>query len=352
MSVRDADTHKLSFHPKRILEWLETGSCYPIHAELGITNRCNHKCVFCTLDWAHHGGTDINTDVMIKTLEEMSRNGLKSIYLAGEGEPTLHKGLPDILSAAKSMGIKSAMSTNGAKMTEELSRNILPNLSWIRYSVDAATPDTYAKIHGVNEKEFEKVMNNIALSASIKKELGLNVEIGVQTLFMPETAQEVELLCKIVKPMGVDNFQVKPAHNHPGSSYKPGIYDFSRDAIQDRLAEMQTDEFTVVVRVKSAERLTEKRNYTECHGFHFYALIDAHGDVVPCNIFYGKEEYTYGNINEQSFDSIWNGDRRKEIIEKIAKDNHCMCGNYRCRFDVMNRYLERVKNPEVNDVFI
>jgi radical SAM protein with 4Fe4S-binding SPASM domain len=100
------------------------------------------------------------------------------------------------------------------------------------------------------------------------------------------------------------------------------------------------------------ERLQAERTYKTCHGFDFYVLINANGDVVPCNVFYHKPEFIYGNLYNESFHDIWKSERRKDIIGDIASSKHKHCGDYRCRLDVMNRYLQRVKHPERNDEFI
>ena len=52
MAKIDIDSHKLMYHPERVAEWKEKGDCYPIYVEIGLTNVCNHKCIFCGLDWA------------------------------------------------------------------------------------------------------------------------------------------------------------------------------------------------------------------------------------------------------------------------------------------------------------
>lgn len=352
MSIRDVDSHKLNYHPNRVVEWLNNRECFPIHVEMGITNKCNHNCEFCTLSWIDHGSKELDLEILKKTIKEFSEVGVKSIYLAGEGEPTLHKDLPEIIRTASNLGIKVSMSTNGSALDSKLSSQIIENLSWIRFSLDSINPVTYSKMHGVNKSELFKVLENITKMVNLKNKKKLNINIGVQAIFEPKNANEMVQMAQLLKDIGVDNFQVKPAHSHPKSNYTPELYDFSSEEIVKELESLETDDFSVVVRLQSLDRLKIERNYSECHGFHFYGLIDANGSVVPCNVFYNNPEFIYGNINEKSFKEIWLSDRRKNIIETLSKSNHKYCGNYRCRLDVMNRYLQRVKCPEINDEFI
>ena len=350
MSLQDIDTHKLSYHPERIALWKKTGFCYPIHIEAGITNKCSHRCIQCSLDWINHKNDNIDSVIFIKMLNEAADIGVRSIYFAGEGEPTLHKDLYLFVKTAYDLGLKVAFSTNGSVLPNLI--NSLPYLSWLRFSVDAGTDKTFSKIHGVKPEEFNNVISNIKCCAAIAKQEGYKVQIGVQTLLMSENINEIELLAHIAKDIGVHNFQVKPAHCHPKSSYQKISYQYLQNNIQQELEQLEDEHFKVIVRIKSLERLSQERTYAECHAFNFYCLIDACGNVTPCNIFYGNEEYIFGNIYKNSLKEIWESDRKKLIIEKITKLNHTLCKEYRCRQDVMNRYLERVKNPEINDDFI
>ena len=351
MSVKDCDSHKLMYHPEYVVKWLNNGTV-PIHAEVGITNRCNHKCKFCVLDWTTHGQVDIEKDIFSGTLKDMSEMGVKSVYYAGEGEPTLHKDFAYFIEYGKSMGMSQALSTNGTLLNSEMAGKILKHMSWIRFSIDAGTSNTYSAIHGVAPGFYDKVLQNIKDCVRIKKENNYDVDIGVQMVLMTDNINEAEILGRWCKDEGVDNFQVKPAHNHPKSSFTTGIYKFVHDSLQENLEKLQNDDFTVVVRVKSAERLNMDKDYVECHGFHYYVIIDAMGNIIPCAIFYNEPGYMYGNLHKNSFKEIWTGQRRLDIIQKIADRKFCTCGKYACRLDVLNRYLQRVKYPERNDEFI
>jgi len=350
MSVKDSDSHKLMYHPQCLIKWMN-GEYVPFHAEVGITNKCNHKCKFCILDWSTHGKNEIDKDVFMNTLKEMAEMGVKSVYYAGEGEPTLHKNLVEFIKYGKQLGMGQAISTNGSLFNKKMATEILGDLSWLRFSIDAGTAETHALIHGISPKNYDIILQNIKDCVEIKKANNFKVDIGVQLILMNENINEAEMLALWCKNAGVDNFQLKPAHNHPKSSYSTGIYKFAHQTLKENLEKLEDDKFTVVVRVKSAERLTQEKNYTGCHGFDFYVIIDAKGDIIPCSIFYNSK-YVYGNLYNNTFKEIWTSQKRKDIIAQINKLKFKTCKNYCCRLDVINRYLDRLKHPENNDEFI
>lgn len=351
MSVKDCDSHKLMYHPQSVAKWLNN-ELVPLHAEVGVTNRCNHRCKFCILDWVTHGTNDLNPDIYNKCLKDMAEMGVKSVYYAGDGEQTLHPNLPEFIENGKKLGMSQALSTNGSLMKDETADKIIPNLSWIRFSLDAATPETYKKIHGVSENEYNKVLNNIKYCVSLKNTYNLPIDIGVQIIAMEETINDIEPLAIWCKENKVDNIQIKPAHNHPKSSYHTGLYNFVQQSLQEKLEKLNDDKFTVVVRVKSMERLTQEKTYRCCHGFDFYIIIDARGNIIPCSIFYNNDKYIYGNLYQNDIKTIWLSENRKNIINNITDLKFKTCKEYKCRLDVLNRYLDRIKYPEKNDEFI
>ncbi len=352
MGVRDADGHKLGLHPERVARWkMGEGIVMPLHAEIGITDKCNHHCKFCTLDWITHGNKEIASHILGSTLVDMKALGVQSIYLAGEGEPTLHTEFVGVVNGIKNMDMSVAVSTNGQRFQRQVAERCLRSISWIRFSVDSVIPEIYTDIHGVSEDALKRVLQNIGDAVEVKREQGLDVDIGVQSIFTTQTVHGLPQFVATMKELGVDNVQIKPCHNHPNSKWESDMMGCFKD-MQTLIEGMETDDFKVVFRSVGMERLQSARTYQRCHGFDFYVLVNANGDVVPCNVFYNKPEFIYGNIYDETFYDIWTGNKRLDIINKVEGSCFSNCGEYRCRLDVMNRYLERVIEPERNDEFI
>lgn len=345
------DSHKLIYHPDRVKEWKMIGDCYPIYVEIGLTNACNHKCIFCALDFLGKGIEFVDTNIMLKTLEEMAEKGVKSIMFAGEGESVLHKDIGLFTQEAKRYGLDVSITTNGVPLTKEKIEQCLPNLSWIRFSIDSGSPENYALIHGTNSEDFQRVLENIKECVRLKKEMNLDVTIGVQFLMIPQNKDEAVKLAKILKEIGADNLQIKPYSKHPNSPNNLVIDSEEYNKIENELLPFNSKDFKILFRKATAKRIEEGITYPECYGLPFFALIDAKGNVIPCNLFYGKEEFTYGNLNKNSFSEIWESEKRKKILEKLKTLGADGC-RHGCRLDAINRYLHRLKNPGLHDNFI
>jgi len=349
----DIDNHKLMYHPERIAEWREKGDCYPIYVEFGLTNNCNHRCSFCALDFVVGEGKIeyIDSKIVINTLKQMSKKGVKSVMFAGEGEPILHKDIGLFTKTAKNYGMDVSITTNGIAFTEEKIEQCMPNLSWMRFSIDSGSSENYSIVHGTKPKDFERLINNLENAVKFRNENNLETTIGTQFLALSQNIGEAPKLAKILKDIGVDNLQIKPYSHHPGSSNDFSIEMNYYNKLEKELEKFNSDDFKILFRKKSIERLEEGITYNECYGLPFFALIDAKGNVMPCNLFYGNKKFSYGNLNENTFTEIWEGKRRKEIIEKINKKGvkDCRLG---CRLDPINKYLDRLSNPYPHDNFI
>lgn len=346
----EVDSHKLMYHPRRVADWMEKGDGYPIYVEIGLTNICNHKCVFCGLDWAR-GVNTLNTELLIKRIEEMAKLGVKSVCFSGAGEPLLHKDFAEIVKKTKEMGIDVSFSTNTVMFTKDKAEKVLPYTSWIRFSVDAGTPKTHAKMHGTQEADFEKIINNLRDAARIKKEKKLDVTLGVQFLLMEDNAQELLEFAKLCKEIGVDNLQVKPYSQNPKSINKFSVdYEKYLD-LKEKLDALSDDNFKVLFRINRIHSVSSSQDYDTCYGLPFFAIINEKGDVQPCHMYYADQDFSYGNIYNNSFSEIWNSEKRKKAIEKIHElgIHECKKG---CRLDLINKYLKRIKNPDLHDNFV
>ena len=346
------DSHKLLFHPDRVAAWLDGKNIYPIEMEIGLSGACNHRCVFCAVDYMEYKPHILSADVLLPNLQIMGRHGLKSIIYAGEGEPLVNPNAPAIINATKEYGIDAAMSTNGVLFTLEKAKHCMCSLSWIRFSIAGATNATYEKIHQCAKGDLQKVLSNMDNAVKTRRDQKLNTTLGAQLLLLPENKNEVVPLAKMMRDIGFDYFTVKPFSQHPSSRAKL-IVDYSEsEEIGRELKQYETDKFKIYFRSRSIENLGKAKPYDECAGLNFMAYMDSMGNVFPCIVFMGQEEYVYGNINETSFDKLWESERAQEIrkifrgkfLEEKCRKN--------CRLDEMNKYLHELRHPHPHVNFI
>src|SRR5690242_13281784 len=83
---------------------------------VSLTDRCNLRCQYCMpaegLDWIPDDETLTDDEVVRLIGIAVTRLGVKDVRFTG-GEPLLRRGLPDIVAAAKTLGARTALTTNG-----------------------------------------------------------------------------------------------------------------------------------------------------------------------------------------------------------------------------------------------
>ena len=172
-------------------------------------------------------------------------------------------------------------------------------------------------------------------------------------LLIKENLNEVVILAKRLKEIGVDYFTVKPYSHHPKSiniiNNNFNYYDYL--ALEKRLEELTTNSFQIFFRSHSMKKLNQKRNYTRCWGLPFWAYIDAGANVWACIAHIGDQDFCYGNLSDNSFTEIWDSPKRNGLSEKIGNMDISGCREL-CRLDEINSYLNELKNPNLHVNFI
>ena len=347
------DSHKLIFHPRRLSDWLNGIDIYPLTVEISLSGACNHRCIFCGLDYLGYRPRFLDKDTILVNLQLMHEKGVRAIVLAGEGEPLLNRDTPEIVTCSRRIGLDVGMSTNGVLFSRSAAQECLPSLTWIRFSVNAAGEEQYQAVHRGRRGDFDRVLQNIADAVRVKDDLHLGVTIGVQMVLIPEIAAPSLTLPKgcgrsVSTTFPSNLFLSIPRASAPWT--KPSTTPpFSIS--ETRLQEFATDQFQVMFRSRSMKKLKDCRRYDRCLGLPFFAFIDAAANVFPCVAYLGQDEFSFGNLEEQDFQAIWSGARRQEIMSLFSRMDVSGCREL-CRLDEINGYLHDLVNPGAHVNFI
>ncbi len=357
------DSHKLIYHPNRVSQWLESDSnwnkqknIYPIYVEITPIGSCNHRCTFCSVDYIGYKSIKQDEKILETRIREMGRLGVKSIMFAGEGEPTLYKPLTHILDVCSESGIDTSLTTNALAMNTKSMHNYMKNCKWIKVSINAGDKETYAKVHQTKEDDFDKVVHNLTYMSKIKKENGYKCTVGSQMLLLPENKDSTLSLARKMKDAGVDYLVIKPytqslygtSRVYEGLTYENMMY------LETELKKIETENFKIIFRANTMKKLEEESQpYKKCYSTpYFWSYIMADGSVYGCSAYLQNDKFNYGNINNQTFQEIWEGNKRKQGITFIENNLDISMCRKNCRMDEVNRYLWNLKNPTSHVNFI
>ena len=325
---------------------------YPIEVEISPSGACNHRCVFCAVDYIGYQPDFLDKDIILRDIAKMGQKGLKSVICSGEGEPLLNKNMPDIANGIKACGVDVAMSSDGALFTKDKAKECLGAFTWIRFSVASMEGESYDKIQRGKLGDLEKVKENLTEAVGIKRDRKLKTTLGVQCLLLPDNMAQLPDMARQCREIGVDYLTIKPYSQHLHSENTFQIDYEAMLTLENEVKQYETDRFSVYFRANAMKKVHQEKSYRQCLGLPFMTHIDAKGNVWPCVAHIGTKEFCYGNIYEQSFEEIWEGTRRQEILHQLHKlDINKVCREA-CRLDEINRYLDDLKNPGEHVNFI
>lgn len=349
------DSHKLMYHPERVAQFKNNELVSPISMELSLTGGCNHRCIFCSADYLGHNTAFVDKTTLMENMKVLSENGLKSVYLAGSGEPLLHPDVVDIIKELKvGCGLDVALSSNGVLLTSEIAEKILPYLSWVRLSFNAIRKETYNYIHQGREDDLETVIRNVNDAVALKRRKGLEVTLGIQAILIQENYDEMEEMALKLKELGADYFTVKALlkDNRTAAAVTADFTFEELKGLEERLDAVGSEQFDTIVRIRTMSKRLRKdaRNFNRCFALPFSFFMDADGGLWSCCTHVGDEAFYYGNIKE----GIITKDpeiffRRTREVSETRDISKCPLG---CRFEYMNEYLYSLRSSSKHVNFI
>ena len=277
-----------------------------------VTYRCNAKCTMCN---RYKAPSTPEEEISIETIKKLPEMYFTNIT---GGEPFIREDIKDIVRELDKKSDRIVISTNGF-FTEKIIDlcKEFPNVG-IRISIEGLE-ETNNAIRGL-EDGFNKGVS------TLKKlvEMG-HPDVGFGMTVQDANAKDLVPLYKISDKMNME-FATASLHN---SFY----FVEEKNIIHDREMVAQNFEDLINELLKSNSPKKWFRAYFN-HGLINYIygqprllpcdmafdtfFIDPYGDVVPCNG--TKEKEVMGNLNEQSWDELWNSEQADKVREKVR---HC-----------------------------
>ena len=352
------DGHKLDMHIDRVHEWKFRGDTTPVYVEVSPTAACNHSCTFCALDYANHTTDRIQRHKLIEMGEMFARLGVRGVMFGGEGEPTLHPDMAEVVGCYHGNDIDVAMTTNGAALDGDFAMDGGEFLKWVKVSLNGGDAETYAKVHRVSPSTFEDTWRNIR-----DFRLGCRHHepvIGVQSVIVAENVDSLVSLCKRAVGEGLDYVVLKPFsyNSYSSNSQKVTLPDYRElDAILVECTGLQTPRTRIVVRDAAIRSVQSIQNiqYSKCLSVpYFWFYVNSKGDVVGCPNHMKDERFILGNLHTRTLQDIWysHSGMKREELKAVMRDFDVSQCRKACRMDRVNEWLWKIGGTNPHSSFI
>jgi hypothetical protein len=154
---------------------------------LDLTTACDHACGHCVDDEVINTGPKYSGDNVLATIDTLADRGLCSVILIGGGEPTLHPKFGEVVRHIKARGLELGLVTHGghARKIVEVADQFQAT-DWVRFSIDAATNETYQDIHfGQAGKKPRNTLAEILANGRAIREVNPAIQLGYSYVVVP-----------------------------------------------------------------------------------------------------------------------------------------------------------------------
>jgi MoaA/NifB/PqqE/SkfB family radical SAM enzyme len=318
------DSHKLSHHFDRVQAWEAGERLAPVSVDMALTRACGAMCAFCyAMVQEPQERNSVKVDSSLALLDDFKSIGVKSVSLISDGESTISKSYVPFIQHAASLGIDVGNATNAWEWGPEKIEAVLPHLTWVRFTVAAGRPESYAKImfKGPEHTQvFDKAMANIRYAVEYKKKHGLPVTLGIQMVLLPEYKDEIIPFSQLALDLGVDYGVIKHCSDDENGSL--GV-DYSKyEPLYGKLIEaekMSTEQTKIIVKWEKI-RDKGKPSYSRFYGPQFLLQISGSGLIAPSGMFFNAKfsKLHIGNFTEERFIEMFKSERYWRAMDYLA----------------------------------
>lgn len=320
----------------------------PFYATVDITRRCNLKCIGCRYhspEGAVHSGRDfdvedISFDLYERFCKELSKMGTREIILIGEGEPFLHPRIFDMINLAKKEGMHVILLTNGTLLDDAKCREVIKTgLDILKVSLWGSSPEEYEKNYpGTPPEYFERTVAGLKILSAMKRELGSALPtVYLHNPINRHNFQGLNRMVDLAHETKCDFLSLSPLKPNKGDEESPSALSAEdEEVLKKSLAEVKgrLDSLSIgnnidntLARYEIGEKVWQK---LPCYIGWFHCRLRVDGTLFAC----ATCDICLGNLNEESFQDIWNGPAYKafrratitrEGLSALSKDL-CECG--------------------------
>lgn len=271
---------------------LQRTAPFPKNALIEITSACNHKCIFCANPRMTRKAQNLDEVVFTKFVKDAAELGLEEVGFYTTGEPLASKHLESFIKISVDAGIDYIyITTNGGLADiDKMKKLISAGLNSVKFSVNAATRETYKLIHG--KDDFDTVIKNIQDLKEYRDSDARHVRLMASFVTTSFSDDEVELWKEIVAPY-VDDAKIMGVHGQMGQALEH--------------LQLMESKFTT-----SYPEIGEAK---PCHMLWDRIHVTQEGHLTLCCVDYDNV-LVYSDLHETSLKEAWNNNLIQEMRQK------------------------------------
>jgi len=339
------------FHDQ--LTALENGHMAPpVHVRIKPINVCDHHCWYCAyhdpnlqLGEAMEYKDRIPRDKLMEIIDDLAEMGVGAITFSGGGEPLIYPNILEAVNRIGKHGLKLATLTNASHLMDEVAEAFARYGTWIRVSIDAWDPESYARYRGVKLDEFDKVINNMRNFVKLKSDCVL----GINYIIDKDNYKHIFEFVTLMKQIGVNHVKLMGVivsnDGKESNDYHQGIRDGVREQLE-KIRVLEEDNFKIIDHYHEFPERFDKE-YNTCPSQQFLTIIGADSKVYACHDKAYTEKGLLGSIANRSFKEFWFSEENRNKMRSIDPSVDC---NHHCAEHRRNLLLHEYLSVDSNHI--
>jgi len=321
----------------------------PTEIEFGFNNHCNLQCVMC-----HQSDGIVSKEMPADRAREVLAELLPlALHLTpSDASEPLMNDLDEIVTQCRRHDVTLLLYCNGTLIDERVFEKVGPVTHRIWFSVDTADAATFERLRvGADFDQFDANVRAVVPRARAQ-----GVEVGFNAVLMEPTWTHVPALVDWVADVGGDELQLNELLPNSTGYHELKLDGVVSDAELGRVLEQVRERafargVNVTLQLSQPfggliaarpPRASSRAPLADVRDLHMDSLAAMHpgfcpmamsyckvtpdGNVTPCCR--GPDELVMGNVLDESFESIWNGERYREFRRRMfAGDYPDVCAS-------------------------
>lgn len=305
-----------------------------------LTSSCNLSCSQCYINADSRQSKDeLSTQEAYRLIDEAVASRTPLLMFSG-GEPLVRPDFWELLSYAKDMGVRVAVSSNGILITKDVAKRLKENnVEYVGISLDGAKASTHDMIRG-RKGSFDSSIN------ALKNCIEIGIKCGIRITATKDNYKEIPDLIDLAVKLGVPRFclywlvpsgrgkslyKQKQLNKDQLSWALDKLYE-AASTLDPKKIEILTvdapqDAIYVLNRLKKEDpqRYEKAREILElvgdtCSAGDRVLNIDPQGNIYPCQ-FAQLEVLKVGKIKQEELEKIWNDPTNPSLMNLRNKVN-------------------------------
>jgi len=318
----------------------------PYRMDLALTYRCNNDCSHCYNARARNY-PEMSVNEWKQVIDKVWSLRIPHIVFTG-GEPTLYKGLPELVAYAEAKGLITGLNTNGRKLADKtfLAALVDAGLDHIQITFESHDADIHDRMVASRGAWTETV-------AGLKNVLATPLYLMTNTTLLSHNHETLESTLHFLADLAV-----------PTVGLNALIYAGKGETVDTGLKEEELPELLEMARRITSANQQRLIWYTPTQYCHFNPLqldlgvkgctaalynmcVEPNGDVIPCQSYY----QSLGHLLKNSWKEIWEHPVALQLRNRTDVPEGCKtcdflpeCGGG-CPLAREHQTIDPIKNP-------